>query len=128
MRRAALLPLLLAGCGLLDGRWERIAEVEGTVVSIDRENVRAQGEGVYRLWERAETPGSDRVLYTLVDYDCGGGRLRLVQFFDEPREELEVGAIPPLGVWHTAAPGSQGGEKLEKGCALVRSLQEERGG
>ncbi len=124
MRRGVLaLAVLLAACG--DGRWQTVAEAEGTTLAVDASGARQVGNGVYRLWERASLPGrfprSEEHRYALVDYDCVGRRLRLVQFFLEHAPEVEVAGVPPTGGWTAVRAGDLGEARLRGACALVRA-------
>jgi hypothetical protein len=125
VRRGVLaLAALLAACGS-EGRWRTVAEAEGTTIAVDAAAAREVEEGVFRLWERASLPGrlpwSGEARYALVDYDCVGRRLRLVQFFEAHTPEVEVARVPPTGGWTAVRAGDLGEARLRGACALVRA-------
>lgn len=123
MRPAGVLLLaLLAGCGG-SGEWREVAEAGSTTVAVDLSGAHPLGPGVYRLWERASLrgriPWSAEHRYALVDYDCAGRRLRLVQFAREPAAG-ELARVAPTGAWTSVRPGDLGDRKLSEGCPLLR--------
>lgn len=124
---AVLAALALSGCGA--GEWEEVAEAEGTAISVDRERILPLDTGIYRVWERAELPGRFPGLtdsrYSLVDYDCAGERVRLVQLFREFAPEVDPRTVPPMGAWTRVDEEGLGRVRLERVCALARAESEE---
>ena len=127
VRRAVLAALVagsLAGCDW-GGEWRAVGEAEGTVVAIRPAPVRQLGPGVYRGWERATVPGglpfTGDHRYALVDYDCAGRRVRLVQHFQSPAPDEQVAGLRPMAAWTGVRAGDLGERRLDAACAFFRA-------
>lgn len=127
---AALVAGSLAACG--DGaEWRAVGEAEGTVIAVRPAPVREIGPGVYRGWERATVPGglpfTGDHRYALVDYDCEGRRLRLVQYFEAPAPDEQAAGLRPMAAWTAVRTGDLGEKRLNGACALFRAPAGEGG-
>ena len=125
---------LAAGFAPLDEtRWIVGFLGAGRRVSIDRTRVTAQGNDVYRVWERweAEEPVQDEegewydASLTQSDYDCRGLRMRILEIHTYSRGTVvATSRVPPgMQTWDSVVPESIGEQTLRAVCPVLRTLR-----